>query len=208
MHALTGRIARIACALPILLMSIVIMLPVPLGNFAPALALIFIAVGFTARDGLAVLGGLAASLLALGWIFFLLLYGAAALEWQSRVGHCKSRTFESWTCHPLELLATLAAATLCRRALDNRHSLMWRRIGLRVVDHRIAPQNRSRPASSGCARSRHRLNNGGVAPYTHCWIRAPLAAASRDVGSFICSLYMQAPGGCDPDGQSHLSQII
>jgi len=86
MHALTGRVARIACSLPILLMSIAIMLPIPLGNFAPALALIFVAIGFTARDGLAVLAGLAASLLALGWIFFLLLYGAAALEWAIQGG--------------------------------------------------------------------------------------------------------------------------
>ena len=81
LHGLTGRVARIACALPILLMSIAIMLPIPLGNLAPALALVFIAIGFAARDGLAVLAGLSTSLLALGWTFFLVLFGVAALEW-------------------------------------------------------------------------------------------------------------------------------
>jgi hypothetical protein len=84
LHALTGRVARIACALPILLMAVAIMLPIPLGNFAPALALVFIAIGFTARDGLAVLAGLSTSLLALGWTFFLILFGAAALEWAAQ----------------------------------------------------------------------------------------------------------------------------
>jgi hypothetical protein len=81
LHMFTGRVARIACALPILLMSVAIMLPIPLGNFAPALALVFIAIGFTARDGLAVLAGLSTSLVALGWTFLLVLFGAAALKW-------------------------------------------------------------------------------------------------------------------------------
>lgn len=81
LDGLTGRAARTACAVPILLMSAVIMLPIPLGNFAPALALIFLSIGFAARDGLAVLAGLATSVLAIAWTLFLTVSGAAALQW-------------------------------------------------------------------------------------------------------------------------------
>ena len=77
----TGRQARIAFAAPIMLMAITLVLPIPLGNFAPALALIAIALGFLARDGLAVLIGLVASVGALGWTAVLVLFGAEALVW-------------------------------------------------------------------------------------------------------------------------------
>ena len=79
--ALTGRRARIAFALPILLMAIAIALPIPLGNFAPSVALIIIALGFIARDGLAVLVGVVATALALGWSLALVLFGAKAVAW-------------------------------------------------------------------------------------------------------------------------------
>ena len=79
----TGRHARIAFALPILLMAITIALPIPLGNFAPALALIVIALGFIARDGLAVLVGLIATALALLWTAAILIFGAGAVAWVS-----------------------------------------------------------------------------------------------------------------------------
>jgi hypothetical protein len=79
----TGRHARIAFALPILLMAITIALPIPLGNFAPSLALIVIALGFIARDGLAVLIGLIAAGLALAWTLALVLFGASAVAWAS-----------------------------------------------------------------------------------------------------------------------------
>jgi len=78
---LTGRSARIAFAAPILLMAIAIALPIPLGNFAPAVALIVIALGFIAKDGLAVLIGLIAAILALAWTLALILFGANAVAW-------------------------------------------------------------------------------------------------------------------------------
>jgi len=81
--AFTGRHARIAFALPILVMAITIVLPIPLGNFAPALALIVIALGFIARDGLAVLIGLVAAALALVWTAAIFLFGAGAVAWVS-----------------------------------------------------------------------------------------------------------------------------
>jgi hypothetical protein len=77
----TGRRARIAVALPILAMAIAIALPIPLGNFAPALALIVIALGFIARDGLAVLAGLIAAAIALLCSAALILFGAGMVAW-------------------------------------------------------------------------------------------------------------------------------
>jgi hypothetical protein len=81
MKRFTGRQARIAFAAPILLMAITLALPIPLGNFAPALALIAIGLGFLARDGLAVLIGLVASVGAIGWTAVLFVFGAEALAW-------------------------------------------------------------------------------------------------------------------------------
>ncbi|HVY98548.1 MAG TPA: exopolysaccharide biosynthesis protein [Dongiaceae bacterium] len=78
---LTGRHARIAFAAPILLMAVTLALPIPLGNLAPALALIAIGLGFLARDGLAVLIGLVASVGAIGWTAVLFVFGAEALAW-------------------------------------------------------------------------------------------------------------------------------
>jgi len=60
-----------------LLLSLVIMLPIPLGNALPALALLVFSVGFVGRDGAWVLGGLflsgmaAALLFAAGWAAFM-----------------------------------------------------------------------------------------------------------------------------------------
>jgi hypothetical protein len=80
LRRLTGRTARIAFAAPILLMAITLALPIPLGNVGPALALIAIGLGFLARDGLAVLIGLAASAGALAWTGLLLFFGAEVLD--------------------------------------------------------------------------------------------------------------------------------
>jgi hypothetical protein len=87
LRGLTGRRARTAFALPILLMAVTIALPIPLGNVAPAFALIAIGLGFLAHDGLAVLIGLIASFGALGWTAALFLFGAElvsrASDWVS-----------------------------------------------------------------------------------------------------------------------------
>lgn len=80
LSSLAGRRARVVLALPILLLAVAIILPLPLGNIAPALALVAFGLGLLARDGLMILVGLAASLLALGWTGFLVLAGAALIE--------------------------------------------------------------------------------------------------------------------------------
>lgn len=60
-----------------LILSLIIMLPIPLGNMLPALALIVFSMGFIGRDGAWILGGLflsgmaAALLFAAGWAAFL-----------------------------------------------------------------------------------------------------------------------------------------
>jgi hypothetical protein len=81
MRSLTGHVARTACAIPILLMAVAIVLPIPLGNFAPAIALVLVSLGFIARDGVAVLAGLATSVFAVAWTGLLAAMGVAALQW-------------------------------------------------------------------------------------------------------------------------------
>jgi hypothetical protein len=78
---LTGRAARVALAVPLLVMAIVLALPIPLGNVGPCASLIAFALGFIQRDGLAVLVGLGLSALTLVWTAFLILFGAAAFDW-------------------------------------------------------------------------------------------------------------------------------
>lgn len=74
---LTGRIARMLLALPLLLMAVTIILPIPLGNMLPALALIAAAIGFMARDGFAVLLSLVIAAMAVIWTALLLYAGAS-----------------------------------------------------------------------------------------------------------------------------------
>jgi hypothetical protein len=81
MPAFTGRQARVAFAVPILVMAFTIVLPIPLGNFAPAVALVVIAMGFIAHDGLAVLIGLIGTVVALGWTAVLFVFGAEVIGW-------------------------------------------------------------------------------------------------------------------------------
>ncbi|HEY8563991.1 MAG TPA: exopolysaccharide biosynthesis protein [Beijerinckiaceae bacterium] len=80
LKALSGRRARIVLAFPLLLLAVVIVLPIPLGNVAPALALILFALGFMARDGAAVLVAIGLSVIALGWTAVLLIAGSAVLD--------------------------------------------------------------------------------------------------------------------------------
>lgn len=49
------------------LMAVLIILPIPLGNLLPSLALAVLGVGLVFRDGIVVLASALASLLALGW---------------------------------------------------------------------------------------------------------------------------------------------
>ena len=50
---LTGRVARVVLAAPLLIMAMTLALPIPLGNGLPAIAVIVFALGFMERDGLA-----------------------------------------------------------------------------------------------------------------------------------------------------------
>ncbi|WP_169728835.1 exopolysaccharide biosynthesis protein [Salinarimonas rosea] len=77
---LAGRRARVALAIPVLLLAVAIILPIPFGNIAPALALVALSLGIMARDGLMILAGLVVSLFALGWTGILVVAGAALIE--------------------------------------------------------------------------------------------------------------------------------
>jgi hypothetical protein len=80
LRLLTGRPARTALGLPIIALGLAIALPIPLGNLLPALALIAFALGFLARDGVAILAALGLSAVALGWVAFLLVAGTKVLD--------------------------------------------------------------------------------------------------------------------------------
>lgn len=66
--------------IPVFLLSIAIALPLPLGNLLPCIALIILALGLMARDGLATLIGLAAGVVALLWTSMLIYFGEQVLE--------------------------------------------------------------------------------------------------------------------------------
>lgn len=83
--SLAGERLRPFLALPILLCAIAIVLPIPLGNFAPALALIVFALALMAQDGLAVLMALVLSGLALAWTVVLFVAGASILAWAANL---------------------------------------------------------------------------------------------------------------------------
>ncbi len=67
-------------ALPLLVLAAILVLPIPFGNFAPALALIAFSLGFMARDGAAILVALLLTAAALVWTVVLFLSGAALLD--------------------------------------------------------------------------------------------------------------------------------
>lgn len=83
--ALSGRIARFVLALPILVHAVMILLPIPLGNQLPALAVIAFAFGLIERDGLAVLAGAFLSFIAVAWngaiVFFSAELSLMAYRW-------------------------------------------------------------------------------------------------------------------------------
>jgi hypothetical protein len=49
---LTGRVARIVLAIPVLLLAILIALPIPFGNTLPAISIALIAISLAEQDGL------------------------------------------------------------------------------------------------------------------------------------------------------------
>jgi hypothetical protein len=76
LSGLSGRRAQLILALPIFIHSVMILLPIPLGNQLPALAVIAFAFGFIERDGIAILAGAVISVLALAWNGAIIFFGA------------------------------------------------------------------------------------------------------------------------------------
>ena len=76
MLPLTGRLGRIALAVPMVLLALAIALPIPLGNIPPALSMIAIALGLVVRDGIAIVIGLILSIFAGLWAAAILVFGA------------------------------------------------------------------------------------------------------------------------------------
>jgi len=85
--ALSGRLAHFILALPIFVHAIMIVLPIPLGNQLPALAVIAFAFGLIERDGVAILVGAVLSVIAVAWntavVFFGAELGMAAYRWST-----------------------------------------------------------------------------------------------------------------------------
>jgi hypothetical protein len=66
--------------IPVLLLAIAIALPLPLGNILPCIALIVLALGLMARDGLATVIGLVIGVVALLWTALLIFAGEQIVE--------------------------------------------------------------------------------------------------------------------------------
>jgi hypothetical protein len=77
----TGKTARMFLALPILILAIAIVLPIPLGNQAPSIALIAFGFGLIERDGLAILVAIILSILAMAWLTFVVIFGVEAISY-------------------------------------------------------------------------------------------------------------------------------
>lgn len=73
---LSGRLAPFILAVPIFVHAVMILLPIPLGNQLPALAVIVFAFGLIERDGLAVLVGWALTVVAIAWNSAIVFFGA------------------------------------------------------------------------------------------------------------------------------------
>ena len=65
---LTGPRAQKAVGLVCLILSLVLILPIPLGNMLPSIAICLFALGVLERDGLWIIGGLLFSVFALGFV--------------------------------------------------------------------------------------------------------------------------------------------
>jgi len=76
LNLLSGRLAHVILAIPIFVHAVMILLPIPLGNQLPALAVIVFAFGLIERDGLAVLIGWLISIVAIAWNSAIILFGA------------------------------------------------------------------------------------------------------------------------------------
>lgn len=87
--ALSGRIASFVLVLPIFVHAVMILLPIPLGNQLPALAIIAFAFGLIERDGVAIIVGALVSVVAVAWNMAIVVFGAElgilAYRWADRL---------------------------------------------------------------------------------------------------------------------------
>lgn len=77
---LAGRTASRPIGLLILWNAVLLSLPIPFGNLIPAWAIILGALGQLERDGILVMAAVAMSVLATGWVWFLLEAGLAIID--------------------------------------------------------------------------------------------------------------------------------
>lgn len=77
---LAGYRARRFVGALILWNAILLSLPIPFGNLIPAWAIILAAIGQVERDGAIVIAAIAGSVIATGWVWFLLDVGLAILD--------------------------------------------------------------------------------------------------------------------------------
>lgn len=76
----TGKTARMFLALPIFILAISIVLPIPLGNQAPSIALIAFGFGLIERDGFAILVAIVLSVAAMAWLAFVIVFGVEVIS--------------------------------------------------------------------------------------------------------------------------------
>lgn len=68
MEPLTTEVAQRGIGLICLIVSLMLILPVPFGNTLPSIAICLFALGLLERDGLWIIGGVLASVIAVGWV--------------------------------------------------------------------------------------------------------------------------------------------
>ncbi|MET4636118.1 exopolysaccharide biosynthesis protein [Kaistia defluvii] len=73
---LAGKLAYFILAVPIFVHAVMILLPIPLGNQLPSLAVIVFAFGLIERDGLAVIVGWVLTVIAIAWNSAIVFFGA------------------------------------------------------------------------------------------------------------------------------------
>lgn len=78
---MTRKWGRMAAGFTAALMGIAVALPVPTGNMLPVASLIALALGMLARDGGAVILGLALAVVAVAWFGLVFWFGAQMIDW-------------------------------------------------------------------------------------------------------------------------------
>ncbi|BAM90767.1 hypothetical protein S58_47880 [Bradyrhizobium oligotrophicum S58] len=175
---LTGRPARMLLALPLLLMAVTIILPIPMGNVMPALALIAASIGFMACDGLAVLVSILIAMAAVVWTAVLLYTGAAAADYAAtllaRLAVQLRAMLESVG---VDLGFAAGVATAFAIATGIAALAFW----IQAVRHRRRPRTVADPAQDPRERTRAmtRRGRGLVAAASIATVAAAVCIATR-----------------------------